>query len=104
MKILSGRYVRTIVIAGLMLGLMSLTLRCEETTKATVCELKVDPARFEQKLIQVVGFVSHGFEDFGLFDPSCPSWPYVWREYGERINPARCTVAASPALEVAPKN
>lgn len=26
--------------------------------------------------------MSHGFEDFGLFDPSCPSWPYVWLEYG----------------------
>ncbi|MGR8936120.1 MAG: hypothetical protein ACU837_17350, partial [Gammaproteobacteria bacterium] len=30
----------------------------------------------------VTGFVSHGFEDFTLFDPSCSSWPDIWLEYG----------------------
>jgi hypothetical protein len=48
----------------------------------TVCELKANPTDYNHKLIEVIGFVSHGFEDFGLFDPSCPSWPYVWLEYG----------------------
>jgi hypothetical protein len=48
----------------------------------TVCELKANPADYNHKLIEVIGFVSHGFEDFGLFDANCPSWPYVWLEYG----------------------
>jgi hypothetical protein len=29
--------------------------------------------------------ISHGFEDFGLSDPSCPDYPYVWLEYGGKI-------------------
>lgn len=55
---------------------------CEETTKATVCQLKNDPRAFNHKLVEVSGFVSHGFEDFTLFDPTCPSWPEIWLEYG----------------------
>jgi hypothetical protein len=57
-------------------------LRCEEPLKVTVCELKGNPGQYNQKLVQVTGFVSHGFEDFGLFDLRCPSFPYVWLEYG----------------------
>jgi hypothetical protein len=70
-----------LVISGLIIYL-SLTLRCEEPVRVTVCDLKANPAEYNHKLIQVIGFVSHGFEDFGLFDPSCSSWPYVWLEYG----------------------
>ncbi|MBZ5528098.1 MAG: hypothetical protein LAN71_09390 [Acidobacteriia bacterium] len=68
------------VIGGLIV--FSAVLRCEEPIRVTACELKRTPAAFNHKLIEVTGFVSHGFEDFGLFDPSCPSWPYVWVEYG----------------------
>jgi hypothetical protein len=50
--------------------------------KVSLCELKKDPAAYNHKLIEVTAFVSHGFEDFTLFDPACTSWPEVWLEYG----------------------
>jgi hypothetical protein len=55
---------------------------CEEPVKVSVCQLKNDPPAYNHKLVVVTGFVSHGFEDFTLFDPDCPSWPAVWLEYG----------------------
>jgi hypothetical protein len=76
------RYLRPIVVISGLLICFSATLRCEEPIRMTVCELKSNPAEYDHKLIEITGFVSHGFEDFGLFDPSCPSWPYVWLEYG----------------------
>lgn len=49
------------------------------------CELKSDPASYNHKLVEVTSFVSHGFEDFTLFDPICSSWPDVWLEYGGTV-------------------
>lgn len=54
----------------------------EEPIKVTACRLKDDPAAYNHKLIQVTGFISHGFENFTLFDPSCSSWLNTWLEYG----------------------
>jgi len=54
----------------------------EEPIKVNVCQLKDDPAAYNHKLVQVTGFISHGFEDFTLFDPTCPPWPGIWLEYG----------------------
>jgi hypothetical protein len=65
----------------LLVGLASLAF-CEEPEKASICQLKADPAAFNHKLIQVTAFVSQGFEDFTLQDPSCGSWPDIWLEYG----------------------
>jgi hypothetical protein len=48
----------------------------------TVCQLKADPPAYNHKLVEVTAFVSHAFEDFTLFDPTCSSWPGVWLEYG----------------------
>jgi hypothetical protein len=76
------RCLRPIVVISGLLICFSATLRCEEPIRVTVCEVKSNPAEYNHKLIELTGFVSHGFEDFGLFDPSCPSWPYVWLEYG----------------------
>jgi hypothetical protein len=56
--------------------------RCEEPQKVSACQVKNDPATYNHKLIEVTGFVSHGFEDFGLFDPTCATYPYIWLEYG----------------------
>lgn len=54
----------------------------EEPLKVSPCELKNDPAAYNHKLIEVTGFISHGFEDFTIFDPECQSWPSIWLEYG----------------------
>ena len=48
-----------------------------ERSKVSVCELKRDPLAFNHKLVEVTGFISHGFEDFTLFDPECSEWPGV---------------------------
>jgi len=58
---------------------------CEEPQKVTVCQLKDNPAAHNHELIEVTGFVRHGFEDFGLFDPTCGSFPYIWLEYGGKV-------------------
>jgi hypothetical protein len=56
--------------------------RGEEPVNVTVCELKANPPKYNHQLIRITGFVSHAFEDFTISDPSCPSWPGVWLEYG----------------------
>src|SRR5215471_9476200 len=47
-----------------------------------VCELKSNPGKYNHRLVQVTGFVSHGFEDFAVYDPTCSEWPQIWLEYG----------------------
>src|SRR2546428_792104 len=54
----------------------------EEPIKVEVCQLKNDPAAYNHILVQVTGFISHGFENFTLFDPGCQSVTSVWLEYG----------------------
>lgn len=52
----------------------------------TTCQLERDPAAYHHKRVQVTTFVSHGFEDFTVFDPECstsfPNSSPVWLEYG----------------------
>jgi hypothetical protein len=77
-----GRLVGT---AGVMLCVLVIygTAYCQEQPeKVTVCQLKNSPPAYNHKLIEVTAFVSHDFEDFTVFDPTCPSWPDVWLEYG----------------------
>jgi hypothetical protein len=59
---------------------------CQEPEKVSLCELQKDMDAYNHKLIEVTAFVSHGFEDFTLFDPTCNSWPAVWLEYGGKRN------------------
>jgi len=58
----------------------------EEPIKVNVCQLKKDPSAFDHKRVEVTGFVSHGFENFTLFDRTCSAWPSVWLEYGGKRN------------------
>lgn len=64
--------------------LIGLTIFCfsEEPEKISVCQLKADPANFNHKLVQVTSFVSHGFEDFSLQEPSSDATFDIWLEYG----------------------
>ena len=55
---------------------------CEEPINVTFCQLKNGPVAYNHRLIKVTGFVSHAFEDFTLFDPTCDESPKVWLEYG----------------------
>ncbi|SRR5712664_3544412 len=54
----------------------------EGLEKISLCQLKSDPAKYNHKLVEVTGFISHGFEDFGLFDPTCELKDSIWLDYG----------------------
>lgn len=52
-------------------------------TKVSLCELQANPDRYDRQLVEVTTFVSHGFEDFSVFDPSCiANGPVIWLDYG----------------------
>ncbi len=65
-----------------MLGFRLAQKQSMEPEKVTLCQLKSDPAKYNHRLIEITGFISHGFEDFTISDPACSSWPDVWLEYG----------------------
>lgn len=60
--------------------------RSEEPQEVTVCQLQKDPHTYDHKLVELEAFVSWGFEDFTLFDPTCYTYPEIWLEYGGKIN------------------
>jgi hypothetical protein len=67
---------------AMLLSGSALLAQAEEPVKATVCQIKADPASYNHELVEVEGFVAHGFEDLSLSDPACPDWPEIWLEYG----------------------
>jgi hypothetical protein len=75
-------YIRIGLLGCLLLNIVDVAFSQEQPTSATVCQLKNDPPAYNHKLVEVTAFVSHAFEDFTLFDPTCSSWPEVWLEYG----------------------
>jgi hypothetical protein len=60
----------------------------EDAVRVTPCELAAKPADYHQKLIDVTGSFSRGFELSSLSDPSCTDSrrPYLplWFDYGNR--------------------
>lgn len=62
------------------------TVTAAEPLKVTVCQLQNNPSAYDHKLVEVEAFVSQGFENFTLFDPSCYIYPEVWLEYGGKVN------------------
>lgn len=51
--------------------------------QVTYCELSKDPAAYNHELVQLTAFVTHGFEDFHLADPTCATQGFsVWVMYG----------------------
>src|SRR5690348_15956689 len=51
-----------------------------------VCRLQADPAAYNRKLIEVSGFVLHGFEQFSLSDSKCLRELGIWLDYGGSVN------------------
>lgn len=57
-----------------------------QASPVTLCDLTADPVAYDRQAVEITTFVSHGFEDFTLFDPRCPDADYeVWVEYGGRF-------------------
>jgi len=49
----------------------------------TYCEISKDPAAYNHKFIRLNGFVTHGFEEYGISEPDCPTQGFsVWLMYG----------------------
>lgn len=60
--------------------------KSDEPMKISLCELQNAPGDYNHKLIEVTGFLSHGFENFSIFDPNCTSPQGIWLEYGGTIS------------------
>ena len=51
--------------------------------QVTYCELSNHPATYNHELVRLTAFVTHGFEDFHLADPTCATQGFsVWVMYG----------------------
>lgn len=47
------------------------------------CEISRDPAAYNHRLVRLTGFVTHGFEDFQMVEPTCPTQDFhIWLMYG----------------------
>jgi hypothetical protein len=57
----------------------------DQPIKTSLCEIRMHPMDFNHKLVEVHAIASHGFEDSGLVDRSCPNSPYFWFEYGGKV-------------------
>jgi hypothetical protein len=60
--------------------------RAEEPIKTSICQLKKDPPAWNHKLVEVTGFVTHASHNFTISDPTCPSFPTLWLEYGGTVS------------------
>src|SRR5260370_9883782 len=78
-SLLLGGLISTALVAQ---GLPTKSSHSDVPERVTICRLKSDPAKYNHKLIEVTGFISHGFEDFGLFDPMCEAKGNIWLDYG----------------------
>lgn len=59
----------------------------------TYCELSKDPAAYNHELVRLTAFVTHGFEDFQITEPTCVTKGFsVWVMYGGKAesNTAYC--------------
>ena len=64
---------------------------------ATVCEIAASPEAFDGKLLRIHAYISRGFEDSTLHDPSCPeealvNWrgsstpvPKIWSDFANEV-------------------
>jgi hypothetical protein len=94
----------TLTVLAFVVTFVAIAACDEQPEKLTVCQLKNDPAAYNHKLVEVTGFVSHGFEDFTIFDPTCPSWPAVWLEYGGKAKSGMMYCCGVTADRHAPRN
>ena len=76
-----------VILVAFPLAAQSHSDRIHEPRNLTLCDLRKDPSGHNHELVRLSAFVTHGFEDFTLTDPSCPTQSdpfYVWVRYGGR--------------------
>jgi hypothetical protein len=56
-----------------------------EPREVTFCELSKNPAAYNHALVRLTAFITRGFEDFHLAEPTCPTQGFtVWVMYGDK--------------------
>jgi len=65
------------------LPLLAQASHIPEPSNTTFCEVSRDPSAFNDRLVRLTAFVTHGFEDFQLGEPDCPTQGFsIWLMYG----------------------
>ena len=83
----SGSLARRRCLLCILFVLFTVTIAAaEEPLKVTACQLKKDPPTYNHKQVEITGFVTHASHNFTIYDPTCPTWPAIWLEYGGTIN------------------
>ncbi len=55
----------------------------QEPRNVTYCEVSKDPVAYNHQVLRLTGFVTHGFEDFEISEPDCPTQGFsIWLMYG----------------------
>ena len=63
--------------------LLAQTAATSDPHQVTYCELSRDPSAYNHELVRLTGFVTHGFEDFQVTEPDCPTQGFsIWLMYG----------------------
>lgn len=69
----------------------------------SVCELAASPGNYDKRLIRIDAYWLRGFEESGLYDPSCPNEalpnmmktaavePRIWAEFGDEAGYTKVT-------------
>ncbi len=63
--------------------LFAQTSPASEPLQVTYCELSKDPAAYNHQIVRLTAFVTHGFENFQIVEPDCPTQGFsIWLTYG----------------------
>lgn len=80
------RFLAWIVLLALAIASFDSRARPIEPIKLSLCQLLSDPARYDHAIVEVSGYVVHGFEEFDMVLSDCPTQQGMgmglWLEYG----------------------
>lgn len=73
--------------------------------QVTYCQLAKDPAAYNHELVRLTAFVTHGFEDFHLADPSCATPGFsIWVMYGGKVQSDTVYCCPGESAKTRPKS
>ena len=71
--------------------------------QVTYCELSKSPAAYNRELVRLTAFVTRGFEDFHLADPTCATEGFsAWVMYGGKAQSDRLIAVREKARKRGP--
>jgi hypothetical protein len=84
---------------ALLLAMLTAAAWAEDPQPATVCQIKSNPATYDQKLVKVVGFAANNAGTFTIYDPHCQAWPEIWLDAARRSKPVTVAGVSVPLTE-----